>query len=108
MPKYIYSIKSQILCNVCNSCVANYGNKRRTHERAKFGANNKKGNRKTRRVVPDRIAFLPGGKLLLIEVKRPGLKDGLSTRQKRVAFQLKGLGFEVVRASSLEDINAYL
>lgn len=58
--------------------------------------------------VPDRIAFLPGGKLLLIEVKRPGLKDGLSTRQKRVAFQLKGLGFEVVRASSLEDINAYL
>ena len=27
--------------------------------------------------VPDRIAILPGGRIIFIEVKRPGLSDGL-------------------------------
>lgn len=54
--------------------------------------------------VPDRIALLPGGRAVFVEVKRPGTKDGRSPRQKRVAFQLKELGFDVVRAASLEDL----
>lgn len=54
--------------------------------------------------VPDRIALLPGGRIVFVEVKRPGEKDGRSPRQRRVAFQLKGLGFDVIRAASLEEL----
>lgn len=54
--------------------------------------------------VPDRIALLPGGRAVFVEVKKPGTKDGRSPRQKRVAFQLSELGFDVVRADSLEDL----
>lgn len=54
--------------------------------------------------VPDRIALLPGGRVVFVEVKKPGTKDGRSPRQKRVAFQLSELGFDVVRADSLEDL----
>lgn len=54
--------------------------------------------------VPDRIALLPGGRCFFIEVKRPGVKDGMSPRQKRVACLLRGLGFEVIRASALQDV----
>lgn len=58
--------------------------------------------------VPDRIALLPGGRCLFIEVKRPGAKDGMSPRQKRVACLLKGLGFDVIRASALQDVEEAL
>lgn len=58
--------------------------------------------------VPDRIAFLPGGRLLLIEVKRPGLADGMRRRQKRVAEILGRLGFTVIRVSSMEELYEYL
>lgn len=54
--------------------------------------------------VPDRILLLPGGKISFVEIKRPGSKDGMSPRQKRVACLLKGLGFSVIRAASLEDV----
>ena len=54
--------------------------------------------------VPDRIALLPGGRILFVEVKRPGLADGRTPRQKRVAFQLQELGFNVIRAASLEEL----
>ena len=58
--------------------------------------------------VPDRIALLPEGKILFIEVKRPGLSEGRSTRQKRVASQLKNLGFEVIRVSDIGDLDEYI
>lgn len=54
--------------------------------------------------VPDRIALLPGGRILFVEVKRPGVTDGRTPRQKRVAFQLQELGFDVIRAASLEEL----
>lgn len=54
--------------------------------------------------VPDRIALLPGGRILFVEVKRPGLADGRTPRQKRVAFQLQELGFNVIRAASIEEL----
>ena len=54
--------------------------------------------------VPDRIALLPDGRVVFVEVKRPGTKDGRSARQKRVAAQLNDLGFSVIRAASLKDL----
>lgn len=54
--------------------------------------------------VPDRIIFMPGAKILFVELKRPGLKDGRSARQKRVAQLLIDLGFKVIRADSLEEV----
>ena len=54
--------------------------------------------------VPDRIVLLPGGRILFVEVKRPGTKDGRSPRQKRVADLLTALGFTVIRMSSMDDI----
>lgn len=58
--------------------------------------------------VPDRIVLLPDARILFVEVKRPGLKDGMSPRQKRVAQQLRDLGFTVIRLSDLKDIEQYL
>lgn len=58
--------------------------------------------------VPDRIVLLPDARILFVEVKRPGLKDGMSPRQKRVAQQLRDLGFTVLRLSALKDIEQYL
>ena len=58
--------------------------------------------------VPDRIAILPGGRIIFIEVKRPGLSDGLSIRQKKVIATLEGLGCTVWRISDMEDLKARL
>ena len=52
--------------------------------------------------VPDRIA------IIFIEVKRPGLSDGLSIRQKKVISTLEGLGCTVWRISDMEDLKARL
>lgn len=60
------------------------------------------------RGVPDRIAILPGGRIIFIEVKRPGLSDGLSIRQKKVIATLEGLGCIVWRISDMEDLKARL
>ena len=58
--------------------------------------------------VPDRIVLLPGGRILFVEVKRPGTKDGRTPRQKRVADLLTALGFTVIRMSSMDDIEEAL
>ena len=58
--------------------------------------------------VPDRIVILPGGRIIFIEVKRPGLSDGLSIRQKKVIAALEGLGCTVWRISDMEDLKARL
>lgn len=58
--------------------------------------------------VPDRIAILPGGRVIFIEVKRPGLSDGLSVRQKKVRRTLERLGCTVWRVSDMEDLKARL
>lgn len=58
--------------------------------------------------VPDRIAILPGGRIIFIEVKRPGLSDGLSIRQKKVIATLEGLGCTVWRISDMEDLKVRL
>lgn len=55
--------------------------------------------------VPDRICFLPGGRIVFVELKRPGRKDGVSARQKRVKQLLEKLGQRVLVIRSEEDFN---
>lgn len=54
--------------------------------------------------VPDRICVMPKGKTIFIEVKRPGVKDGLSPRQKKVINFLKSMGCVVWRIDDKEDL----
>lgn len=58
--------------------------------------------------VPDRICILPGGKIIFIELKRPGRKDGMSARQKKMFRVLKSLGCKAWRIDSLEDLKERL
>lgn len=60
------------------------------------------------RGVPDRIAILPGGRVIFIEVKRPGLSDGLSIRQRKIIAALEGLGCTVWRISDMDELKARL
>lgn len=57
----------------------------------------------SRRGVPDRIIFLPGGRLIFAEIKKPDLKDGLSPQQRKVAEMLTRLGFTVWRVNDFEE-----
>jgi hypothetical protein len=58
--------------------------------------------------VPDRICILPGGRIVFIELKRPGRKDGMSERQKKIMRVLQGLGCEAWRIDSMDDLKARL
>lgn len=58
--------------------------------------------------VPDRIAVLPGGRIIFIEVKRPGRENGLSPRQERVIGQLRALGCTVLVVNKEADLDEYL
>lgn len=57
--------------------------------------------------VPDRIAVLPGGRILFIEVKKPGT-GRLSSRQKRVGDLLRALGCTVLVIDKTEDLDGYI
>lgn len=54
--------------------------------------------------VPDRIVFLPGGRIVFVELKAPGQK--LRPLQSRVHDMLKRLGADVRVIDSLEDADA--
>lgn len=56
--------------------------------------------------VPDRIIILPGGRILFVEVKRPGGKP--RPRQIRVQEQLRDLGCEVITVDDVEDLKEIL
>jgi hypothetical protein len=58
--------------------------------------------------VPDRIIVLPGGKIIFAEIKRPGRKNGLSIRQKKVAALLEQLGCTVVCINSIDELEEIL
>lgn len=45
--------------------------------------------------VPDRICVFPGARIVFVELKRPGVKDGRSPQQKKIGALLKKYGFEV-------------
>lgn len=58
--------------------------------------------------VPDRICIFPGGRVIFVELKRPGLKDGRSAAQKKVFSILERLGCTVWRIDSGEDFRKRL
>ncbi len=58
--------------------------------------------------APDRICVFPGGRIVFIELKRPGLKDGKSVRQKKVGRLLRALGCDVRRISEKDELDKIL
>lgn len=57
-----------------------------------------------RRGAPDRHCYLPGGRLLIIECKRPG-GGVLSALQVREIEKLKAVGFDVHVVDAKEQID---
>lgn len=55
--------------------------------------------------VPDRIVFLPGGRVILVEMKRPG--GGTTALQNRIHAMLRRLGQDVRVIDSKEDADAF-
>ena len=53
--------------------------------------------------VPDRIVFLPGGKIIFVELKRPGEKP--TPLQDRIIGMLRGLGADVRVVDSMEKVD---
>lgn len=53
--------------------------------------------------VPDRLCVLPGGRIVFIEVKRPGRENGLSVQQKKIVGWLRRLGCVVWVINDFEE-----
>lgn len=58
--------------------------------------------------APDRICVFPGGRIVFVEFKRPGRKDGRSERQKKMFRLLESLGCDVRLISDVEELDAML
>ncbi|NOW84297.1 hypothetical protein B0H39_002178 [Clostridium beijerinckii] len=56
--------------------------------------------------VPDRMVFLPGGKVIFIELKAPGKKA--RKIQEYRAKQLRGLGFQVECLDTIEKVEGFI
>jgi hypothetical protein len=53
--------------------------------------------------VPDRICVFPGARIIFVELKRPGLKDGRSPQQKKIGRLLRRFGFTVWLINDRQD-----
>ena len=58
--------------------------------------------------VPDRICIFPGGKILFLELKRPGRKNGLSPQPVKVQRLLTALGCNVLTTNNFEEFKDFL
>jgi VRR-NUC domain len=54
--------------------------------------------------VPDRIVFMPNGRIIFVELKAPGKKP--TPLQLKVQQQIRDLGFDVRVIDSLEGAHA--
>lgn len=54
--------------------------------------------------VPDRIVFLPGGRIFFVELKAPG--KNTTALQDRIIAILRSLGADVFVVDSLEGVDA--
>jgi hypothetical protein len=53
--------------------------------------------------VPDRLVLLPGGRLVFVELKAPGVEPG--PVQRAVHSRLRSLGFEVLVIDSKRGVD---
>lgn len=58
------------------------------------------------RGVPDRIVILPAGRVVFVELKRPGGR--LAPLQKRWARLLESFGHTVYKIESMEEIDDFI
>ena len=65
----------------------------------KFNPHNNRG-------LPDRICFFPGGLILLVELKRPGLRP--RKNQERQLQRFRALGFQATWADTKERVDAIM
>lgn len=56
--------------------------------------------------VPDRIVFLPGGRIRFVELKAPGQKP--TPLQRRIHRMLEDLGADVRVLDSVEAVDAWV
>lgn len=56
--------------------------------------------------VPDRLVFMPRGRLYLVELKAPGKR--LSRLQRKVKSIFEGLGFKYYVIDSYEGVEVFL
>lgn len=56
--------------------------------------------------VPDRVVILPGGRVIFVELKKPGGR--LSERQKLMTQKLKDLGTDVRHLWNVEQVQEFL
>lgn len=62
------------------------------------------GQKEQRGGVSDILAILPGGKLLIVECKRPGKKNNVTLKQCLFITEIEKRGGMVVVASSVDDV----
>lgn len=58
--------------------------------------------------APDRICVFPSARIVFIELKRPGLKDGRSVRQKKVCRLLQSFGCNVQRIGNKDEFKVFM
>lgn len=58
-----------------------------------------------RRSVPDRIVTMPGGRIIFVELKRPGAKP--TEAQKKDHDRRRALGCDVRVIDNMEDARAF-
>lgn len=59
----------------------------------------------SRRAVPDRIVTLPGGRIVFVELKAPGMRPSIA--QHRDHERRRALGCDVRVIDNIEDANAF-